>query len=491
MRYKTKIALLTLLTLSPTLFVGYVPITNAQQVIITLPTGSVPFGIVYDGLQTVWAVSYLQGALFKIDVQTRTYQTYFVRGTPAVIGLYAIAIDGDGNIWTTEKFTRKVAKFNPAASNFTEVSLIGGSADSVIYHEGFIWVANMPYVTKIDTATNQILQNYNLNGSPIWLKGDGGNIWVSKITEGNVSRFDIATGQVTLELNGFDRPLGVEADDNNVYIAENTIGPGGISTIAVYNKQTGQITRYFLAGITTAGTYLVSLDSYGNLWWSDNSDHVGVIGAKNHIYDATAPFQLFMTQVGEQMWFTADSYIIAIDIFPRDIAVTDVKPSKTVVGQGFNMSINVTVKNQGDTTENFNVTAYSNETVIQTKSITLTSGDSTTLTFTWNTTGFVKGSYTISAIASTIPNETNTTNNIKADGIVIVAMPCDIAGSTRTPPAPPDGLVNYRDVFWFLKAYGSDPTKPNWNPNTDMDNDNDVDYLDITILLQNFGRTYP
>jgi outer membrane protein assembly factor BamB len=41
-----------------------------------------------------------------------------------------------------------------------------------------------------------------------------------------------------------------------------------------------------------------------------------------------------------------------------DVAVTSVVCSKTVVGQGYSMSVNVTVENQGNSTETFNVTAY-------------------------------------------------------------------------------------------------------------------------------------
>lgn len=39
----------------------------------------------------------------------------------------------------------------------------------------------------------------------------------------------------------------------------------------------------------------------------------------------------------------------------HDIAVTDVKPLKTVVGQGYNVNINTTITNLGDYTETFNV----------------------------------------------------------------------------------------------------------------------------------------
>ncbi|MEM2567690.1 MAG: CARDB domain-containing protein [Candidatus Bathyarchaeia archaeon] len=72
---------------------------------------------------------------------------------------------------------------------------------------------------------------------------------------------------------------------------------------------------------------------------------------------------------------------------------------KTVVGEGYTMNINVTVINQGDFMETFNVAVYANTTEIRTKEITLQSGESTTLTFTWNTTDFAKGNYTLCAYA--------------------------------------------------------------------------------------------
>jgi hypothetical protein len=42
----------------------------------------------------------------------------------------------------------------------------------------------------------------------------------------------------------------------------------------------------------------------------------------------------------------------------HDIAVVNVTASKTIVGRNYPMSITVTVENQGDYTETFNVTAY-------------------------------------------------------------------------------------------------------------------------------------
>ncbi len=98
-------------------------------------------------------------------------------------------------------------------------------------------------------------------------------------------------------------------------------------------------------------------------------------------------------------------------VLSHDVGTTNVTPSKSIVGQGLTAKIDVSVLNEGDFTETFNLTVYANTTAIQTKTLTLTSGNSTTLTFTWNTTGFAKGNCTISAYASLVPGETDTANN--------------------------------------------------------------------------------
>ena len=184
----------------------------------------------------------------------------------------------------------------------------------------------------------------------------------------------------------------------------------------------------------------------------------------------------------------------------HDVAIKDVT-SKTVVGQNFSLPIFVTAKNYGNFTETFSVTAYYDSIPIETKTVTnLPSGIATTLTFTWNTTGVTKGNYTISAYAWPVPGETDLDDNMCEDGTVIVAMPCDVAGSTTLPPPLPDGKVDYMDLFWLLRAYGSNPSKPNWDPNLDFAGDttwppappdDKVDYRDVYWMLKYYGKTDP
>ena len=106
---------------------------------------------------------------------------------------------------------------------------------------------------------------------------------------------------------------------------------------------------------------------------------------------------------------------------------------------------------------------------------TLTSGKSTTVTFMWNTTGFAKGNYTISAYAWPVPGETDTADNTLTDGWVIVAIPGDANG---------DGKVDGSDLFILLQAWGTSPPS---DPRADFNNDGKVDGSDFFILLQNWG----
>lgn len=107
----------------------------------------------------------------------------------------------------------------------------------------------------------------------------------------------------------------------------------------------------------------------------------------------------------------------------HDVAVTDVTTNQTYVVQGFDLGINVTAENQGQTAETFTVTVYRDATVIQTLPVTdLANGTSTTLTVTWDTTGIPLDSYVISANASTVAGETDTTDNTYIDGTVIVGI---------------------------------------------------------------------
>jgi hypothetical protein len=183
----------------------------------------------------------------------------------------------------------------------------------------------------------------------------------------------------------------------------------------------------------------------------------------------------------------ADS-IVTILYLGHDVAVIGVKSYKTVVGQGYSTTTTVTVKNYGVFSETFNTTAYVNATAIQTQTAALTSGSSTKLTYTWNTTGFAKGNYTVSAVADTVPGEIDTANNNRTDGIVTVAIVGDINA---------DGRVDMKDISYVARRFGCKPGSSLWDPNADITGptigvpDGKIDMRDISAVARHYGKKDP
>jgi ABC-type transport system substrate-binding protein len=165
-----------------------------------------------------------------------------------------------------------------------------------------------------------------------------------------------------------------------------------------------------------------------------------------------------------------------------EIAASAVAASKTVVGQDYPTSVAIAVENQGNFTETFNVTLYANTTIVETTEVTLTSGNSTTLDFTWNTSGFAFGNYSISAYVTPVEGETLAEDNTFVDGVVTVVLAGDLND---------DGIVDYRDINRVARMFGKTPGSPQWDPNSDIIEDGIIDYRDINVPSRNYGKTRP
>ncbi len=117
----------------------------------------------------------------------------------------------------------------------------------------------------------------------------------------------------------------------------------------------------------------------------------------------------------------------------RDVAVTDVSPSSSSVTAGETLFLNVTVTNKGNATETFDVTVTYDSTLVGTQTVSdLAAQGSTTLSFSWDTTGVTEGSYTIKAVADQLSGETEIQDNTHSDLVITI---------TARPSAMPTELV--------------------------------------------------
>lgn len=178
-----------------------------------------------------------------------------------------------------------------------------------------------------------------------------------------------------------------------------------------------------------------------------------------------------------------DHYPLMQPWTPRhNIAVVNVVAAKTVVGKGFSVNVTVLIANKGDYAETFNVTVYTNATAMGTRQLRNLNASQTTLTFTSNTTGLAYGVYTIKAVAGIVLGEANTTDNTCVGGSIVVTIPGDLDG---------DFAVRLSDLTLLARAYGSKPGDPKWSPNADVDNNQLVGLIDLTIMAQHYEQHYP
>jgi hypothetical protein len=191
------------------------------------------------------------------------------------------------------------------------------------------------------------------------------------------------------------------------------------------------------------------------------------------------------TDVGDNTYTDGSLTVAGI----HDVAVTSLATCKDgcvpmpTVNEGYTVHVNVTVANQGDFTENCNVTIYADETEIGSQnSISLPSGDQTVVTFQWNTSGYAIGNYTLSVYATPVLDEEDWTNNNFTAGIIKVTIVGDING---------DDKVDMKDIGSAARGFMTTPGMPFYNPNADVTDDHKIDMKDIAIAAKHFMEHYP
>jgi subtilase family serine protease len=180
-----------------------------------------------------------------------------------------------------------------------------------------------------------------------------------------------------------------------------------------------------------------------------------------------------------------DGYVeVATPAISRDVALTNVTQYSEEAYEGWTVSISVVAANLGNVPETFNVTLYYDNQPIGTQMVTnLNVGEEITLVFNWNTSGVeLYVNHTIWAQASTVPAETNTSNNIMTDGSVKVKLLGDVNGDKR---------INIADIVRVAVAFGARPLDPRWDLQADITANGIIDIVDIVTIALHLNESSP
>jgi len=347
------------------------------------------------------------------------------------------------------------------------------TADNVIIN-GFtvrsgsvgIWIDNSHH----DTIASNVITN---NDDGVWVTFSNSGVISNNIITNNVFFGLYIEASNYTALNGntvTENTYGIYMENcGNGLTNENIIALNyGDGIHAIYSNDNAMFHNMICnnsLGIRLEGSNANSifentlLDNFDQAWVEEVTINAWDNGSKGNYWSDYNGMDSDYDGIGDTPYIinvnNTDRYpLMGLTVF-NDIAITNVEAFKTVVGQGFALDIDVAIQNQGNFTATFNVIAFSNTTIIETKKITLSNGNSTTHRFFWNTSGFAKGNCTISAVADIVPGETDTTDNNCTDGWVLITKVGDLGGPVNYVPTffACDGKVNGYDLALFIACY--------------------------------------
>jgi len=159
--------------------------------------------------------------------------------------------------------------------------------------------------------------------------------------------------------------------------------------------------------------------------------------------------------------------VTSLEPLPSGYAIVDTACSKRVVGQGYNITTNITIENRGGSSD-FDLFVYRNSTVLTTLHVSgLYAGTPRTISFTWNTSDWARAKHGISVYD-------------RLTNWIVVSIPGDVDGNL---------IVNMIDLYSIALHYGAIKGQSGYVPEYDVDNTGIINMLDLYIAAIHFGQS--
>jgi len=192
-----------------------------------IPSGDAdPYTLVLDGEDNLWFTERKVGKVAKLERASGTVTEFPIGEKP-----YALSFDHRGILWVTRKDAGRVVRFDPKTALTTELTMPAGSQPrrTAVAPNGMLWVSlyGTGRLASIDPVANRVVKEYELpggpNAGPYSVNTDAdGRIWVSEIQTDTIVMLDPRTGAMrTFKLPTRDtgvRKAAIDADGRYWYV---------------------------------------------------------------------------------------------------------------------------------------------------------------------------------------------------------------------------------------------------------------------------------
>jgi hypothetical protein len=232
----------------------------------------------------------------------------------------------------------------------------------------------------------------------------------------------------------------------------------------------------------------------GALWTAENQLTNAMEDDKTPSITQTVNGSIWVVWASKRVLAQFDLYC-KLGLELHDLVVLGVTPyasHNTTAYRGEIVYIEVGVQNEGEARETVEVRCFANSSLIQSRQVTLVSGQYYSMVFQWNTTGCKPGSYVMSAYAVPVVGELDLADNSMTDGSVVVRIFGDIVGFFGGEIQPvPDGRVDIDDFGIVIGHFGCAVPWPHpiWDAVADVNEDDVIDLDDIMLVGSHYGET--
>jgi streptogramin lyase len=157
---------------------------NSNQLVAKIPVGALPQGVTTDG-HSVWTANHHGGSVTKVDAVSNKVAASIPAGLKANGGPQGIA-SGLGSVWVGVSNVNSVIRIDPQTNARLATIKLPSTAlacGDFALSTDVVWITScgeLPNVTAVDPATNQVIRSVDLGGYGAGAMTVGDAAWIAE-----------------------------------------------------------------------------------------------------------------------------------------------------------------------------------------------------------------------------------------------------------------------------------------------------------------------